>query len=41
VFHPTSNRTVSIEYFVSLQGGGRRRYGGIVDWRCCVPAAHV
>jgi len=33
MLHPASNRTASTESFVSLQGGGRRRCGGIVDWR--------
>jgi len=33
VLHPVRNCTVSAGYFVSLQGGGRRRCGGIVDWR--------
>ena len=26
VLYPVSNRTASAEYFVSLQGGGRRRH---------------
>ena len=26
--HPVSNRTASAGYFVSLQGGGKRRCGG-------------
>ena len=33
MLYPVSNQTASAEYFVSLQGGGRRRCGGIVDWR--------
>jgi len=33
VLHPARNETDSAEYFVSLQGGGGRRCGGIVDRR--------
>jgi len=35
MLHPASNRTASTEYFVSLQGRGRKWCGGIADWYDC------